>query len=89
MSALRDAYERRLARQLGSPRMSTMERCTQREWAAERASGYQTPLTKKLGDVYRFFCTKAPPFYRGSELRIKDPQNTYDLLQYLVPSFLW
>ena len=31
---------------------------------------------EKAGDVYRFFCTKAPPFYRGSELRIKDPQNT-------------
>ena len=54
MSALRDAYERRLARQLGSPRMSTMERCTQREWAAERASGYQTPLTKKLRCVQIF-----------------------------------
>ena len=64
MSALRDAYERRLARQL-----AVLE-C--RRWSDARSErGRRSEHIK----VYRFFCTKAPPFYRGSELRIKDPQN--------------
>ena len=56
MSALRDAYERRLARQLQSSRMSTMERCTQRERVAERASATRerrVPTTKTTKLVHR------------------------------------
>ena len=42
--------------------------------------GIPDATNEKAEDVYRFFCTKAPPFYRGSELRIKDPQNSLALL---------
>ena len=71
---MRDAYERRLARQLQSSNVDDGAMHAARVGGGA-SIGIPDATNEKAGDVYRFFCTKAPPFYRGSELRIKDPQN--------------